>query len=92
MKKTYKILIMIIFSLISFISGTIYCSYINKKFYDSNIGMTLKENRKVWGKPDKIDINRFEIVDTYRSILPLNKYKFFYKIEDSIMIRSWKEY
>lgn len=92
MKKNYVILIVIVLCLISFMSGIVYCSFLNKKFYDSNIGMSLKENRKRWGKPDRIDINNFDVIDTYKSILPLNEYKFFYKKNDSLLYNRWKEY
>jgi len=92
MKKIFCIFLIIITCLLSFISGILYCTYQNKKFYDAYVGISLKENRKKWGGPDRIDKNKYEIVDTYKKLLPFNEYKFFYNKKDSLMTNSWKEY
>ena len=92
MKINYLILIVIVLCPISFTSGIVYCSFLNKKFYDSDIGMPLIENRKRWGRPDRIDTNSLEIIDTYNSVFPHNEYKFFYKKNDSLLYSRWKEY
>jgi uncharacterized protein YxeA len=92
MKKIILILTIITLMIISFMAGILYFPYQNKKFDESSIGTKLNENRKKWGKPDKVDVNQYEIIDTYYPIVPLNEYKFFFNKNDSLMNRRWKEY
>jgi hypothetical protein len=72
-------------------AGILYFPYQNKKFEESYIGISLKDNRKKWGNPDKINETPYEIIDTYYPIVPLNEYKFFFNKKDSLMSRRWKE-
>lgn len=75
-----------------FVLGLLYFPYKSKKFYSSNEGIKLSENREIWGSPDKIIITENEIIETYYPILPLNEYKFFFNKKDSLLTRKWKEY
>lgn len=75
-----------------YVLGLFYFPYKSKKYYSSNIGIELKENRLIWGNPDKVNVTENEIIETYYPILPLNEYKFFYSKKDSLLVRKWKEY
>lgn len=75
-----------------FVFGMLYFPYKTKKFYLSELGMKLNENRMIWGNPDKIDITKNEIIESYYPILPLNEYKFFYNKKDSLLVNKWREY
>lgn len=97
MKKNKKIIIyiitVIISNLLSFCLGIFYYQNKSIKFLKSvNNQTTIIENRKIWGKPDKIDYNENEIIETYYPILPVNEYKFFFNKKDSILTEKWKEY
>ena len=77
---------------ISYSFGLMYFPNITKNFHETNEGSSLKNNRENWGRPDKIQINDYEIIDTYHAKFSLNEYKFFYDKKDSLLIKKWREY
>lgn len=91
MRKISVISLVIAVMLFSFFAGLLYFPYKNLNFEKSQIGVNLKDNRKMWGTPDKSDENQYEIVDTYYPMIPLNEYKFFFSKKDSLLIGRWKD-
>lgn len=48
------------------------------------------QNRKIWGKPSFVVIQRDNFVDIYKKN-PSNKYVFIFSKKDSILEKKWKE-